>query len=216
MRPFKQRDDLIMPLFETINVDEKTRLYVWKVTESLSDLAKRANLTGIHQTKYDSIKFETGKKNFLAVREILSSLGYTSDDLFYDEKGKPYLKDGKKISISHSFDMVALIIGERQVGVDIEKKREKIINVANKFTQWNYRNASFSSHNVLQKLTMIWSAKEAGYKMYGKPGITANHILVKDFFPNDTETKIKINDSIYDVSFLNIQEEFVLAYCSAS
>lgn len=204
-----------MPLFETINVDEKAHLYVWKVTESLDELAEKVKLHGEHQLRYDSIKVETGKKNFLATRAILQSLGYTSEDLFYDQDGKPFLKDGKNISISHSFDLVALIISEHSIGVDIEKKREKIINVADKFTHWDYRNTSFSSQNILQKLTMIWSAKEAGYKAHGKSGITANHILVKDFFPNDTKTKIKIEDEIYNVSFLNIQEEFVLAYCSA-
>lgn len=205
-----------MPLFETIRVDEDTHLYVWKVTESLSELIEKVDLDGVHQLRFDSIKTETDKKNFLAIREILKSIGYSAEDLFYNEEGKPFLKDGKHISISHSFDMVAIIISKGQVGVDIEKKREKIINIADKFTQWNYRNASFSSQTVLQKLTMIWSAKEAGFKAHGKPGITANHILVKDFFPNDTETKIKIDDSVYNVSFLNIQEEFVLAYCSAS
>lgn len=207
---------IIMPLFETINVDEKTHLYVWKVTESLDDLVGKVNLQGVHQVKYDAIKMEADKKNFLATRYILQSLGYSSEDLFYDEEGKPFLKNGKHVSISHSFDMVVVIIGEYPVGIDIEKKREKIINVAEKFTQWDYRNTSFSAHNVLQKLTMIWSAKEAGFKAHGNPEITVNNIMVKDFFPNDTKTKIKIEESIYDVSFMNLHDDFVLAYCSAS
>ncbi len=213
---FEKREMIIMPLFETINVDEKTHLYVWKVTESLDDLVGKVNLQGVHQVKYDAIKMEADKKNFLATRYILQSLGYSSEDLFYDEEGKPFLKNGKHVSISHSFDMVVVIIGEYPVGIDIEKKREKIINVAEKFTQWDYRNTSFSAHNVLQKLTMIWSAKEAGFKAHGNPEITVNNIMVKDFFPNDTKTKIKIEESIYDVSFMNLHDDFVLAYCSAS
>lgn len=213
---FEKREMIIMPLFETINVDERTHLYVWKVTESLDDLVGKVNLQGVHQVKYDAIKMEADKKNFLATRYILQSLGYSSEDLFYDEEGKPFLKNGKHVSISHSFDMVVVIIGEYPVGIDIEKKREKIINVAEKFTQWDYRNTSFSAHNVLQKLTMIWSAKEAGFKAHGNPEITVNNIMVKDFFPNDTKTKIKIEESIYDVSFMNLHDDFVLAYCSAS
>lgn len=205
-----------MSLFETINVDEKTRLYVWKVTETLDDLVAKVRLEGIHQTRYDALKTEADKKNFLATRCILQSLGYSSEDLFYDEEGKPFLKSGKHVSISHSFDMVVVIISEHPVGVDIEKKREKIMNVAEKFTQWDYRNTSFSAQNVLQKLTMIWSAKEAGFKAHGNPEITINNIMVKDFFPNDTKTKIKIEESVYDVSFVNLHDDFVLAYCSAS
>ncbi len=207
---------IVMSLFETINVDEKTHLYVWKVTESLDDLVAKVRLEGVHQIKYDALKTETDKKNFLAARCILQSLGYSSEDLFYDEEGKPFLKNGKHVSISHSFDMVVVIISEYPVGVDIEKKRQKILNVAEKFTQWDYRNTSFSAHNVLQKLTMIWSAKEAGFKAHGNPEITVSNIMVKDFFPNDTKTKIKIEESVYDVSFMNLYDDFVLAYCSAS
>ncbi|WP_172916644.1 4'-phosphopantetheinyl transferase family protein [Capnocytophaga canis] len=201
-----------MPLFETINVNEKTQLYIWKVSETLEDLTQGVVLSGEHQSKFDSLKVESAKKNFIAVRRILKDLGYSSDDLFYNHEGKPYLRDGKTISISHSFDMVCLIVGEKPVGVDIEKKRRKIIDISEKFTQWDYRSTSFSQKNVLQKLTMIWSAKEAGYKAHGKSGITAEHILVKDFFPNDSETKIKIEKTFYDVSFINV-EDYVLAYC---
>lgn len=204
-----------MPLFESINVEEGTQLYVWKVTETLEGLTESVDLPEVHKERFDSIKVESDRKNFLATREILKLSGYEPNDLFYNHEGKPYLKDGKNISISHSYDMVAVIISEKPVGIDIEKKRSKIVNVAEKFTQWDYRNASFSSENVLQKLTMIWSAKEAGYKIHGKPGITAHHIMVKDFFPNDVQTKIKIEDTLYDVSFLNFQG-FVLAYCLAS
>lgn len=201
-----------MPLFETICVDEKTQLYVWKVIESVDELSENVALEGEHKLRYETIKNETGKKNFLATREILHSIGYTPDDLFYDEKGRPYLKNGKNISISHSFDMVAVIIGDKKVGIDIEKKRDKIINVAKKFTQWDYRTTSYSFQTVLQKLTMIWSAKEAGFKAHGNSRVMVNDVLVKDFFPNDTNTKVKIENDIYDVSFVNIQE-YVLAYC---
>ncbi|MDO5106509.1 4'-phosphopantetheinyl transferase superfamily protein [Capnocytophaga sp.] len=204
-----------MPLFETINVDETTCLYVWKVTESLDFLEQEVSLEGVHQVKYDAIKTESDKKNFLATRCILKSLGYAGKDLFYDEKGKPFLKDGKHISISHSFNMVVVVVSEKPVGVDIEKKRKKIVDVAEKFTQWDYRDTSFSARNVLQKLTMIWSAKEAGFKAHGDPNITVSQVLVKDFFPNDTQTKIKIGETFYNVSFMNL-DDFVLAYCQAS
>ena len=41
--------------------------------------------------------------------------GIAIEELFYDEKGKPHLKDGKGISITHSFDFSAIIISDKKV-----------------------------------------------------------------------------------------------------
>ncbi|MDO5607373.1 MAG: 4'-phosphopantetheinyl transferase superfamily protein [Capnocytophaga sp.] len=206
-----------MPLIDNIRIDNNTQLLIWKVTEALEELIAGVSLNEEQKEKYDSIKLESNKKNFLVTRQILKGLNYQTDDLSYDESGKPVLKNGKSISISHSFDMVAVIISSSaKVGVDIEKKRDKILRVSEKFTQWDYRNTSLSNHSIMQKLTMIWSAKEAAYKAYGKPEITANHIFVKDFFPNDTNTNVKVSHNnkhtFYKINFMQFKE-FVLAYC---
>lgn len=200
-----------MPLLDTIHINEKTQLYIWKVTETIDELLKNVFMNNSHKERYDTISNETQKKNFLATRATLKNIGYDPDELFYDEAGKPFLKGGKHISISHSFDMVAVIIGEKKVGVDIEKKREKIISIARKFTQWDYRTTSYSLPHVLQKLTMIWTAKESGFKIHGNPNLTINDVMVKDFFPNDTSTQIKVENSVYTTRFMHI-EDFVLTY----
>ena len=107
------------------------------------------------------------------------------------------------------------MISNKPVGVDIEKKREKILRIAHKFTQWNYRSANYSIHNIVQKLTMTWCAKEVGFKIHNKPTLTLNDVRVKDFFPNDKETDIKIGNTMYKVFFVLI-EDFVLGYCKAN
>lgn len=206
-----------MPLFETITIDSAAKLYVWEITESLEELCESVRLSENQQNQFNSITNEKYKLSFLSVRKLVGELGYMFDDLYYDENGKPFLKDNRKISISHSFNMVVVLIcDDVEVGVDIEKKRDKIIRVSQKFTNWNYRNTTLSKESVLQKLTMIWSAKEAAFKAHGTPGITANHIFVKDFFPNDTETNVKIShneqNTFYNISFMD-HEDFVIAYC---
>ena len=49
------------------------------------------------------MKSELHQRGFLSVRHLLAEFGYKDVDLFYDENGKPHLKDGKHISITHSF-----------------------------------------------------------------------------------------------------------------
>lgn len=201
-----------MPLIETFDTDTKTKLYVWDVVEPLVFLSDEVELTSQQQELLQGIHNERGKKNFLATRLLLKQLGYRPTALFYDPNGKPFLSDGKHISISHSFDKVAVIISNREVGVDIEKKRDKIVRIAYKFTQWDFLNTTFSYENIVQKLIMIWCAKEVGFKVHGNPFITLNDIKVRDFFPTDTRTMIKIEDTTYTVHFKCI-DDFVLAYC---
>ena len=180
--------------------------------ERLTDLQQAVVLTPQQQESLDAIRNEKGKKNFLATRLLLKNIGYTPTALFYDPNGKPFLSDGKQISISHSFNKVAVIISDRKVGVDIEKKRDKIVAIAHKFTQWNFRAASFSLESIIQKLTMTWCAKEVGFKIHGNPELTLNDVKVRDFFPTDSSTEILVGRGKYEVNFIFI-EDYVLGYC---
>ncbi|AEK22454.1 4'-phosphopantetheinyl transferase family protein [Capnocytophaga canimorsus] len=207
-----------MLLLDTINVDKNTQIYVKKSVESLEELQQEVSLSNEEVSRLEQIKPETDKKNFLSVRKILKMNGYAPGDLTYNEQGKPLLNDGKYISISHSRDMVAVAISKNEVGVDIELKQDRFIQISPKFTPWKPENTSLLKSSIVQKLTMIWTAKEAAYKAYGKGDITINQILVKDFFPNDTKTKVKVapgegEGSYYRISFMQLEDDFVLACC---
>ncbi len=67
---------------------------------------------------------------FLSVRRLIAEFGYSDVDLLYDEHGKPHLEDGKYISITHSFNFCAVIVSDFKVGIDIEKQRPIITNIA--------------------------------------------------------------------------------------
>jgi phosphopantetheinyl transferase len=75
---------------------------------------------------------------FISVRKLLQEAGYNDLDLYYDELGKPHLKDDKYISISHSHHFSAIIVSNKSVGIDIELQREKIIRIADKFVDQEY------------------------------------------------------------------------------
>ncbi|GJH40224.1 4'-phosphopantetheinyl transferase [Capnocytophaga sp. HP1101] len=201
-----------MPLERTINVDKKTALYIWEVTEELAFLEQETPLTPEQKEAYDAISNERAKKNFLATRLLLTQLGHAPSSLYYDDYGKPFLKKKDFISISHSFDKVVVMISNKPVGVDIERKREKILRIAHKFTQWDYHTADYSIHNIIQKLTMAWCAKEVGFKIHNDPTLTLSNVKVREFFPNDKQTDIKIGNTMYKVFFI-LMGDFVLGYC---
>ena len=156
------------------------------------------------------------QRGFLSIRHLLAAEGYSDHDLFYDENGKPHLKDGKHISISHSFNFSAIIISEIEVGIDVEKKREKILKIAEKFTPLKDYQKLYHRDVIIRKLTIVWCAKESLYKSFSRVGLTfLNHIYVEDFslYCNDTVAEVNFEDKIehYKVFFLEF-EGFACAY----
>lgn len=213
-----------MPLYKTINPKPNTTVLVWKIDEEL------AFLENIFTNKSSSIrvtnmKSEIHKKGFLSVRHLLKVLNYSDDDLFYTNDGKPHLKDGKRISITHSFNYAAIIVSDQIVGIDMEKNRDKIIRISDKFIgkERDYlnfnigtKNAEMNSALLIRKLTVIWGAKESLYKIHPDGGLLFKHHLpIKEFKLSDQKTRgwIKKDNfyEVYDIYFEQI-EDFTLVY----
>ena len=72
----------------------------------------------------------------------------------YDEFGKPHLKDGKCISITHSFIFSGVIVSDKEVGIDIEKQREKISIIAKKFVDYEFNYLKTEDDKYINKLTI--------------------------------------------------------------
>ncbi len=205
-----------MPLYKTITVNPTTKVLIWKIEESFESLSEDVTLTDRSQKRVEGMRSKLHQRGYLSIRHLLAAEGYCDHDLFYDENGKPHLKDGKHISITHSFIFSAIIISDIEVGIDVEKKREKIIKIAHKFTE--IRDYLKLNHRdvIIRKLTIVWCAKESLYKSFNRVGLTfLNHIYVEDFsmYYFDTTAKVDFEDKIerYNVSFLEF-EGFTCAY----
>ena len=204
-----------MPLYKTIKPNNHTTIYVWKIEESLDDLSKEMLLTDRSKNRIQSMKSELHQRGFLSVRHLLKEAGYSDFDLFYNENGKPHLKNEKHISITHSFNFSALIVSNIDVGIDIEKNREKIKIIQHKFV--NFESGFIhKDDDYIQQLTVIWGAKESLYKIYPFGGLTfKNDIDINSFQISDKKTTgfIKVKDwtKNYQIHFEQI-ENFTLVY----
>jgi 4'-phosphopantetheinyl transferase len=183
-----------MPLFKTINfsrnVGANTKILVWKITETFDELFNAVVLNDKNQIRLDGMKSEMHQRGFLSVRKLLQEAGYTDLDLYYDEFGKPHLKDDNHISITHSHHFSAIIISNEAVGIDIELQRDKIIRIADKFAdeEFNYLDQN-NLEEYIKKLTVIWGAKEAIFKIRNEKGISfKDHIKVKAFALEESQT----------------------------
>ena len=178
-----------MPLYKSITVNSQTTVKIWKIDESYSDLLSPLDIKPQSLERVLSMKSELHQRGFLSVRHLLREFGYTDQDLYYDENGKPHLKDGKHISITHSFIFSGIIISDKEVGNDIEKQRNKIGIIAKKFIDYEFNYLESETEDYIRKLTVIWGIKESLYKLFATPGMLfREHFLVIPFMLNDGET----------------------------
>lgn len=206
-----------MPFYKKISLPKNTTIYVWRINEEISELKDNLFLSEISLNRLEKIKAENHIKGFLAVRQLLKSIDYLDSDLFYDAFGKPFLKDGKKISISHSHEFACIIISDNNAGIDIELKSEKIIkNVALLFNEDFIQNFKGSQEETTTLTTFCWGIKEAIFKLIPENDVSfKDNILIEPFQLNESSciVNVTINDEItsYTVQLQEI-ENYVLAY----
>ena len=157
------------------------------------------------------------QQGFISIRLLLKEVGYLDSDVLYDEFGKPHLKDGHFISMTHSHVFSAIILSKKDtVGIDIEKQHRRIIKIAHKFTSVRIHKTISDLNALVCKLTIIWGAKECLYKIYGKKKLVfLKHIHIKEFTLLDKKTTGMVSYqehvSNHVIHFLKI-DEFICVY----
>lgn len=205
-----------MPLYKSGEVTRGTRLYIWKITETEEELAC-IPLKEACVGRTSRMKNAQHRKGFLSVRWLLKEAGYTDFDLHYDADGKPYLEDGNFISITHSYGFSAIIVGDRNVGIDMELRREKVITIADKFIDKEFAYLDpMHLDTYMHMLIVIWGVKEAVFKMISRDGLSfKQHMDVLPFeYTSGIGTatvKFEEIDNSYSFFFKEI-EDFTLVY----
>jgi len=130
---------------------------IWEITETLEELLQLS-----HVISTADFNTEKRKKEWLASRLLLNEIN-PNYSISYNTFGAPELSNGSNISISHSKGLVAIIISQQQVGIDIEGISDKALKVSSKFVSTNNLKAL-----TAEKATLIWCCKEAVFKWHQK------------------------------------------------
>ncbi|MDO6431011.1 4'-phosphopantetheinyl transferase superfamily protein [Flavitalea sp. BT771] len=166
-----------MPLFYQHNINQDTKLGIWRIEEPESFFLEKVPLKRNVSHPYKRLQH-------LAGRYLLSFLfeDFPLEEIRVADTRQPFLASEKyHFSISHCGEYAAAIVsGNSRVGVDIEVITPRIETVARKFLtedEAHYFNEEYALFleqwglrgRVHQEfLTMIWSAKEAIFKWYGR------------------------------------------------
>lgn len=134
-------------------------------------------------------------RNFLN-QEFKHMLPEKNIRITYNTFNKPIVQSKiyQSISISHTLDYLAVQLHHSlYAGIDIESNRNALLKVQHKFLQ---DDEMLWAKNNLSALCLLWTAKEALFKVYGLPAISfKKDILIKDIYWPYSIGKIKSNDT---------------------
>ena len=154
-----------MPVFFQQQINEHTRLGVWKIEET--EAFFKGNVPQHREVTHPHKRLQHLAGRFL--------LQFLYPDFPYElvqiaDTRKPYLPaEQYHFSISHCGDFAAAIVSSRyRVGVDVEQPGEKILRIQDKFLAGEEKQLlEKGPRGLYQAPTLLWSAKEAVFKWYG-------------------------------------------------
>ena len=143
-----------------------THIYVWKMTSSYEDQIKNPLLNSAELISAKVLKNEKRKKEFLSSRIALKNIFNKELELKHHKSGKPFIKEAKHLSISHSSNFLALAFGEENIGIDIEKPQNRMVKLMPKILS-EIEFMEFKKEPSIDLACKLWGAKEAILKYVG-------------------------------------------------
>lgn len=178
-----------------INRYDDVTIGIWKLEEDIEHLLERYKLKPHEYATFSKFRSSKRKLEWISVRMLLQQMD-SKISIEYINGRKPSIKDdNREISISHSNQYVTVAISETPVGIDIESSSRSISKITSRFlTEQEFQN--ISSADQFEQATLpfiIWSAKEAFFKLINIPTIKYN---------------IEVNSNIKDLS----KDNFIVNY----
>ena len=158
---------------------------IWNITESPEEL-----LAEMHSGETIPPEITNPRKQAewfagrLLVRYMLVSLGIPYQGLQKDIHGKPWIvgRQSMQLSLSNSFPLVAASVHPRlPVGIDIERPRFSMLKVVPRVLK-PLETARINEN--AERACMLWCAKEALFKRYGKKPVSLRNDLTVDELPD--------------------------------
>ncbi len=175
-----------MPLFYQQDINETTRLGVWKIGEEedffLRSVPLQHDITHPHK-----------RLQHLAGRYLLRFLfaDFPNEEIEIADTRKPFLPNEQyHFSISHCGDYAAALVSSTaRVGIDIENITPRVERIRHKFLHPDELSFAHTHHpdQYIPLLTLLWSTKEAMFKWWGRGDVNFSEVLRINPFAFSTE-----------------------------
>ena len=163
-----------MPLYQVLEKQD-CKLAIWRIEED-ADWFDQHFYT-------PEISHEKKLLQWYATRHLVNHLCGEQVEVIKDEFGKPLIANSfTNLSLTHTALFAgALISDKHEVGIDLEMISPKVERIAPKFLKPEEL-ATIEPEEKIEKLILLWSAKEALYKLHGRRRLEfKSQLLIEPF-----------------------------------
>jgi phosphopantetheinyl transferase len=200
-----------MPIFYQQDIDDSTRLGIWKIEETeeffLDYVPLQKEITHPHK-----------RLQHLAGRFLLKYLypGFPVELIKIADTKKPFLEDeAYHFSISHCDDYAAAIVSKTgRVGVDVEIPSFKIDRIKTKFLS-EEELFVLSSEFLITQLTLMWCCKEAVYKWWSYGGVDFSEKIKLRSFQLQPSGNLPVRFLLGETTDLIMHYKIFVKFCLA-
>ena len=178
-----------------------THIYVWKITLSYEDQIKNPLLNSAELISAKELKNEKRKKEFISSRIALKNIFNKELELKHHKSGKPFIKEAKHLSISHSSDFLAVAFGDENIGIDIEKPQNRMVKLMPKILS-EIELMEFKKESAIDLACKLWGTKEAILKYVGDKNLNYKEDIKVENIELGVATYLKMN---FKVEFEKIE-----------
>ena len=145
---------------------------VWKITETEEELRASLSHPEYFEAKIRNLKPGSRRlMEILSVRRALKELMYGEEKrIVYDRYGKPSIDEPNApyISFSHTKQYVAVIASDVPVGIDIERRGDRVQRVVPQFLTPDEVTVLSLTPDIDLAFHLAWSGKESAFKVLGQ------------------------------------------------
>ncbi len=145
---------------------------VWKITETEEELRASLSHPEYFEAKIRNLKPSSRRlMEILSVRRALKELMYGEEKrIVYDRYGKPSIDEpgAPFISFSHTKQYVAVIASDVPVGIDIERRGDRVQRVVPQFLTPDEVTVLSLTPDIDLAFHLAWSGKESAFKVLGQ------------------------------------------------
>jgi len=204
-----------MPFLKKIKT-EVGLLGIWELSDTPEELEKKISFNSTECYEYAKIRLAKRKKEYLSARLLLKELLGYKPEIRYQETGKPVLNNSSlRVSISHSAQLVTIILSEKKIGIDVENTKRNIDRVAKRFLHKDEYSHISTLMNSQEARILYWSAKEAIFKCSDNQGSEfSEHIYIHPFeLKSEGSFSGILNNSTHYKLWYFFYENNVIVYC---
>ena len=204
---------VLMPDIARLSFPEGHELSFWQFDDQHEFLDEQIPFSLKDSEERKGLNHPKRTKEWLASRAALRLGLQIEEEVQYHSNGKPFLPSAE-LSFSHCLPVAGALVHPERAGMDIQLPNPKLEVISRKYAHPEELARANETKAKLDYLTILWSAKEAVFKVYGENFQFSEDLRMAPFQVGDSslsmETNVEGNWKSHSLRCFRILEHWVV------